>query len=112
MCFTGVGGVEGDGDIFRPYNQETFIKFVHDNTDVCFAGVGGLEGDGDIFRPDNQETFIMFVHDNTDVCFAGVGGVEGDGDLDLTIRKHSSSLFMITQMYGLQVLVVLKEMEI
>ena len=34
---------------FRPDNQETFIKFVHDNTDVCFAGVGGVEGDGDIF---------------------------------------------------------------
>ena len=32
--------------------------------------------------------------------------------LDLTIRKHLSSLFMITQMYILQVLVALKEMEI
>ena len=31
---------------------------------------------------------------------------------DRTIRKHLSSLFMITQMYILQVLVVLKEIEI
>lgn len=29
----GVGGLEGDGDIFRPDNQAAFIKFVYDNTD-------------------------------------------------------------------------------
>ena len=44
MCFAGVGGVEGDGDIFRPDNQETFIKFVHDNTDG--QGVHFVMADG------------------------------------------------------------------
>ena len=41
---TGVGGLEGDGDIFRPDNQEAFIKFVHDNTDG--QGVHFVMADG------------------------------------------------------------------
>ena len=33
VFFAGVGGVHGDGDIFREDNQEAFIKFVRDCTD-------------------------------------------------------------------------------
>jgi cap1 methyltransferase len=39
---TGVGGVEGNGDIFNPDNQAAFIQFVKDNTDgkgVHFAAM-------------------------------------------------------------------------
>ena len=41
---TGVGGPEGDGDIFRPDNQQVFIKFVKDNTDG--QGVHMVMADG------------------------------------------------------------------
>ncbi|KAL8619662.1 hypothetical protein ACOMHN_019717 [Nucella lapillus] len=46
----GVGGVEGDGDIFRPENQEAFIQFVYKNTDgkgvhFCMAD-GGFSVEG------------------------------------------------------------------
>ena len=46
ICFimTGVGGLEGDGDIFRPDNQQAFIKFVKDNTDG--QGVHMVMADG------------------------------------------------------------------
>ena len=44
VCFAGVGGLEGDGDIFRPDNQEAFIKFVHDNTEG--QGVHFVMADG------------------------------------------------------------------
>ena len=41
---SGVGGLEGDGDIFNPDNQQAFIKFVHDNTDGL--GVHFVMADG------------------------------------------------------------------
>jgi cap1 methyltransferase len=41
---TGEGGIEGDGDIFRPENQKAFIQFVKDNTDN--QGVHVVMADG------------------------------------------------------------------
>ncbi|PVD25771.1 hypothetical protein C0Q70_13431 [Pomacea canaliculata] len=46
----GVGGLQGDGDIFRPKNQEAFINFVLNNTDgkgvhFCMAD-GGFSVEG------------------------------------------------------------------
>ena len=41
---TGVGGVEGNGDIFNPDNQAAFIQFVKDNTDG--KGVHFVMADG------------------------------------------------------------------
>ena len=44
LCVTGVGGAEGDGDIFRADNQEAFIQFVLKNTDNL--GVHCVMADG------------------------------------------------------------------
>ena len=33
LLFEGVGGLSGDGDIFREDNQEAFVKFVRDCSD-------------------------------------------------------------------------------
>ncbi|KAK7105134.1 cap-specific mRNA (nucleoside-2'-O-)-methyltransferase 1-like [Littorina saxatilis] len=46
----GVGGLNGDGDIFNPDNQEAFIKFVHNSTNgkglhFCMAD-GGFSVEG------------------------------------------------------------------
>lgn len=45
VFWTGVGGIEGDGDIFNPDNQAEFIKFVKDNTEgkgVYFVMADGV----------------------------------------------------------------------
>ena len=42
--FPGVGGLDGDGDIFNPDNQEAFTKFVLDQTDG--KGVHFVMADG------------------------------------------------------------------
>ena len=39
-----MGGAEGDGDIFRPDNQQAFIQFVLDNTEG--QGVHFVMADG------------------------------------------------------------------
>ena len=41
---TGVGGIDGDGDIFNPDNQKAFITFVKENTEG--QGVHFVMADG------------------------------------------------------------------
>lgn len=44
VVFLGVGGAEGDGDIFNPDNQAAFIQFVKDSTEG--RGVHFVMADG------------------------------------------------------------------
>lgn len=66
----GVGGLEGDGDIFRPDNQEAFIKFVHDNTDG--QGVHFVMADGG-FSVEGQENIQEILSKQLYLCQFLVG---------------------------------------
>lgn len=61
----GVGGLEGDGDIFRPDNQQAFIKFVHDNTDGL--GVHFVMADGG-FSVEGQENIQEILSKQLYLC--------------------------------------------
>ncbi|XP_052769831.1 cap-specific mRNA (nucleoside-2'-O-)-methyltransferase 1-like [Mya arenaria] len=61
----GVGGAEGDGDIFRPDNQETFIKYVLENTDGL--GVHFVMADGG-FSVEGQENIQEILSKQLYLC--------------------------------------------
>ncbi|XP_076464840.1 cap-specific mRNA (nucleoside-2'-O-)-methyltransferase 1-like isoform X2 [Babylonia areolata] len=66
----GVGGVEGDGDIFRPDNQAAFINFVHNNTDG--KGVHFCMADGG-FSVEGQENIQEILSKQLYLCQFLVG---------------------------------------
>lgn len=43
-CPSGVGGLDGDGDVFNPENQEEFRKFVMENTNNKGIHFGMADG--------------------------------------------------------------------
>lgn len=61
----GVGGIEGDGDIFKPENQEEFIKFVKENTDN--KGVYFVMADGG-FSVEGQENIQEILSKQLYLC--------------------------------------------
>ncbi|XP_060554064.1 cap-specific mRNA (nucleoside-2'-O-)-methyltransferase 1-like isoform X2 [Ruditapes philippinarum] len=61
----GVGGIEGDGDIFRPENQQAFIQFVKDNTDN--QGVHVVMADGG-FSVEGQENIQEILSKQLYLC--------------------------------------------
>ena len=56
----GVGGAEGDGDVFSPENQAEFINFVKENTDG--KGVHFVMADGVGFQ-NNFSELSEFITD-------------------------------------------------
>lgn len=61
----GVGGIEGDGDIFNPKNQAEFVKFVKDNTDG--KGVYFVMADGG-FSVEGQENIQEILSKQLYLC--------------------------------------------
>ncbi|XP_056022485.1 cap-specific mRNA (nucleoside-2'-O-)-methyltransferase 1-like isoform X2 [Ostrea edulis] len=61
----GVGGIEGDGDIFNPDNQAEFIKFVKDNTEG--KGVYFVMADGG-FSVEGQENIQEILSKQLYLC--------------------------------------------
>ncbi|XP_045186232.2 cap-specific mRNA (nucleoside-2'-O-)-methyltransferase 1-like [Mercenaria mercenaria] len=63
--YYGVGGMEGDGDIFRPDNQQAFIQFVKENTDG--QGVHMVMADGG-FSVEGQENIQEILSKQLYLC--------------------------------------------
>ncbi|KAK6182178.1 hypothetical protein SNE40_009918 [Patella caerulea] len=63
--FYGVGGIDGDGDIFNPDNQDAFTNFVLDNTDG--KGVHFVMADGG-FSVEGQENIQEILSKQLYLC--------------------------------------------